>query len=116
MQDHPFAFEALQPFVKLAQANMELVTRYAWSPEVFSEALRTPQLLFEQNHLSFAKLAQSNPFLELMQGLMQNYTEFLGELSRSTYALMSHGPASFMQQAFEAGGNVVRMAGSGGRR
>ena len=116
MQDHPFQFDALQPFVKLAQANMELLTRYAWSPEVVSEAMRTMQVLFEQNQSSFAKLGQSNALLELTQGLMQNYTEFLGEMTRSAYALMSQGPATFMRQAMEAGGNVVRMAGGTGRR
>ena len=101
--------DALQPFIRLAQANMELFSRHAWSPEVANEAMQGMQALVEQSQQSFARLAQSQAFVELAQGLMRNYTEFLGEVTQSAYALMSQGPAAFMQQAMEAGTNVVEM-------
>ena len=106
----------LQPFMKLAQANMELMSKYVWSPEVTSEAVRSMQSMFEQSQASFAKLAQSQGFIGLMQGLMKNYTEFLTDFGQSAYAMMSQGQAALIQQAEDTGTNVIAVTARAGRK
>jgi len=39
--------------------------------------------------------------------MMKNYTDFVSELSQSTYAMMSQGQATFLHQAQEATANVI---------
>ena len=100
MQTHDLVHtEALQPFLKLAQANTELLLRYAWSPEVIAEMTRSAQAIVEQNQASFARLMGSQAFVGLMQGLMANYVEFLGDVTRSAHAVMSHTQAAAAQQS-----------------
>ena len=108
--------ETLQPFMKLAQANMELMSKYAWSPEVTSEVVRSMQSMSEQSQASFAKLTQSQGFVGLMQGLMKNYTEFLTDFGQTAYAMMSQGQAALIQQAEDAGTNVIAVAARAGRK
>ncbi len=116
MQDAAIFQTALQPLTKLAQSNMELITKFAASPEVTSQATNDAQKLFHQAQESAMKLAQSHAFAGLMQGFMKNYTDFLTEMSHSATAMFSQGQAAFMQQASEATSNVVAATQSGGRR
>ena len=87
--------DAMQPFVKLVQANMDLMTQFTVRPDVFS---------------------QPTAFVGVMQGLMKNYTEFFTEISQSGAAMLSQGQAAFMQQTRDAASNVVDVAQAGTRR
>jgi uncharacterized membrane-anchored protein YhcB (DUF1043 family) len=116
MQDAAIFQTALQPLTKLAQSNMELITKFAASPAVTSLAINDAQKLFQQAQDSAMKLAQSSAFAGLMQGFIQNYTEFLAEMSHGASAMFSEGQAAFMQQASEATSNVVAATQSGARR
>jgi len=87
--------DAMQPFVKLVQANMDLMTQFTVRPDVFS---------------------QPTAFVGVMQGLMKNYTEFFTEISHSGAAMLSQGQAAFMQQTRDAASNVVDVAQAGTRR
>jgi hypothetical protein len=101
---------ALQPWIRLAQSNMELFGRFASSPEVAAEALRAMQGVAEQTWASAMALGQSRAVAELMQGLMRNYTEFVAELGQSAYAMIGQTQAALLQHAQEAAGNVVHAA------
>ena len=111
------AFQAsLQPLTKLTQSNVELLTRFAVSPEVTAQAINDAQRLFQQAQESAMKLSQSHAFGALMQGFMTNYIEFCTDLSQSAMAMVSHGQAALMQQATEATSNAVAATQSGARR
>lgn len=116
MQDAAIFQSALQPFTKLTQANMELVTRFAASPEVTTQAINDAQKLFQQVQQSAMTLAHSQAFAGMMQGFMTNYTEFLTEMGHSATAMLSQGQAAFMQQANEAASNAVAATQTGARR
>ena len=107
MQPNIAQTEVIQPFVKRAQSNMELWNKFSLSPEVMNEATRNMKNLWEQSQNSTASLARSQAFTALMQGMMKNYTDFVSELSQSTYAMMSQGQATFLHQAQEATANVI---------
>jgi len=61
--------------------------------------------LMEQSRASTGTLARSQTFTTLM--MLKNYSDFISELSQNTYAMMSQGQATFMQQAQEAAANVI---------
>ena len=97
----------MQPFFKLAQANMDLLTRFSTSPEVTAQATANASQLFQQAAESAMKLMQSNAFAHVMQGMLKNYTEFMAELSQGGMAIMSQGQAALARQVQEATHGVV---------
>lgn len=105
-----------QPFVKLAQANMELLTQFTTSPEVTSQTTASASQLFQQANDSALKLMQSGAFAQLMQGMMKNYSEFLTEFSQSAMAMMSQGQAALVRQTQEATDGVIEATELRGRR
>jgi hypothetical protein len=115
MQDNFMQVQA-RPFVKLAQANVELLTRFYLSPEVTAQATASASQLFQQATESAMKLVQSAAFAHVMQGMLKNYAEFMTELGQSGMALMSQGQAALMQQAQEASRAVVDATDIRGRR
>jgi hypothetical protein len=106
MQDN-FMQAQTQPFVKLVQANMDLLTRFSTSPEGASQASANASHLFQQASESAMKIMQSGAFTHLMQGMLKNYTEFLAELSQSGMAMLSQGQAAMTRQAEEASNSVI---------
>jgi hypothetical protein len=105
-----------QPYVKLAQANFELLTRFWTSPEVTSELTTGASALYQRASESAMTLMQSGASARLMQGMLQNYTEFLAELSRSWMATLVEGQTALMRQAEENASNVVDATAARARR
>ena len=102
----------LQPFMKLVQSNMALLTQFTTSPEAMTHA----QSLLQAGQASSAHLAQSDAFAKLMQGMLKNYTEFMAELGQSGMALLAQGQAAMLQTTQEASQNLVDEAQGRGRR
>jgi hypothetical protein len=115
MQDHVIQAQ-VQPFIKLGQANMELLTRFWSSPEVQSQAAANASALFQQASTSAIKLMQSGASAALVQGMLQNYTEFLGEMYQSWMSMMREGQTALLHQAEEVTGNVIDVTAARGRR
>lgn len=105
-----------QPFVKLAQGNMELLTKFWTSPEVESQTTANASALFQQASESARKLMQSGASAQLMQGMLQNYTEFLGEMYQGWAAMISQGQTALLRQAQEGTDNVIDATAARGRR
>jgi len=115
MQDSIMQAQA-QPFLKLVQANMDLLARFSTSPEVASQATANASQLFQQASDSAMKLMHSGAFSQMMQGMLKNYTEFLIELGQSTMAMMSQGQAAMLRQTQEAADGVIEATEIRGRR
>ena len=107
MQTNLVQAEVIQPFVKLAQSNMALWSQFSLSPEAMSEATRGMKSFWEQSQTSTANLARSQAFTALMQGMVKNYTDFVSELTQSTYSMMSQGQATLLQQTQDATAQVI---------
>jgi hypothetical protein len=105
-----------QPFLKLVQANMELLTQFSTSPEVTSQATSNASQLFQQGTASAMKLMYSGAYAQLMQGMMKNYTEFLMELGQSAMGMISQGQAALLQQTQDAADGLVDATETRGRR
>lgn len=106
----------MQPFVKLAQSNTELLNRYATSPEVTTQAFKVAEGLMRQMQDAALKLSNSNAFANLAQGLANNYLHFWTELSRSLSAGFSQGQSSLMRQAEAATSEVMNATQANVRR
>jgi hypothetical protein len=115
MQDN-FMQASTQPFVKLIQANMDLLTRFSTSPEVTAQAGANAGQVFQQASESALKLMQSGAYVHLMQGMLKNYAEFLAELSQSGMAMFGQAQAAMTRQAQEATDAVIDVTDARGRR
>jgi hypothetical protein len=98
---------AIQPFLKLGQANMELLTQFSLSPQALSQSFANVQNLFQPGQAPAANLLQSNAFAQLAQGLLKNYTEFMLELGQSSLAVINQGQAQMMGRAQDAAESVI---------
>lgn len=105
-----------QPFIRFAQANMDLLSRFSTSPEVTAQTSAAAAQMFQQASSSALKLMQSGAYSQLMQGMLMNYIEFLGEVSQSGMAMLSEGQAAVLRQAQQAADTVIDAAPARGRR
>ena len=82
----------MQPFINLVQANMALLSKYAMSPDAISAAMAQFQAAMTQGP-GAAKFVPppATAFAELAQGMMENYTRFMSELTQSGMSLLAQG-------------------------
>lgn len=106
MQDNAMQ-TSTQPFFKLMQANMDLLTKFSTTSEVTAQATASAGNPFQQASESATALMRSGAFAHVMQGLLKNYTEFLVELGQSSMAMLNQGQQALMQQTQEAAEGVV---------
>ena len=110
-----------QPAVKLVTANLEMMMRFTSSPEVLSHAMLATSQMVQQAGAHTLQLMQTDAFARLVQGMMRNYTEFLGESGRDAVTWMQEGQTALIEGARDAADTVVeratpRSARSGKRR
>jgi hypothetical protein len=79
----------LQPFIKLMQSNMELLTRFSRPLDTVPDA----EASMQRDAVAF-NLAQSNALGQLIQGMLENYTNFLADLGAASIKLMAQGRAA----------------------
>ncbi|MDZ5456827.1 hypothetical protein [Azohydromonas lata] len=100
---------SMQPYVRLTQRNMQLLTRFSASPEMVSLWLKNGQKIFAQTvqeaasgktshepkkmvkqvQENISDVGQSKAFASLLQGLMQSHLEFLTDLAQTNMAALS---------------------------
>jgi hypothetical protein len=97
----------MQPFLKLTQSNTELLSRYATSPEVTTQAVQVAEGLMRQMPDAALKLSNSDAFGNLTQGLMNNYLHFWTDLFQSLVAGFSQGQSAITRQAEAMNSEVI---------
>jgi hypothetical protein len=97
----------IQPFIKLVQANMELLNGFSSSLELSSAASSHTSNPIQQAQENFGKLMQNQAMTTLMQGLLKNYTEFMHEFSQGGMALMTHTHDTLQQQGRAAADHAL---------
>lgn len=115
MQDNPMQV-AVQPYIKLVQRNMELLQNYSMSPQALSQALASAQSMFTPGQGAAANATQSRAFAELVQAMIQNYTEFMAEVGQTGIELLAQGQAALMEQTRQMSEQAPGAAESRGRR
>lgn len=115
MQDNMIQ-PAMQPFIKLAQCNMELVTKFSLWPGAVSQSAVSPQNFVQQAQHAAMSLLRPDAFAQLTQGMMKNYTEFLAEWGQTAMATFAQGQAAMISRAQEVTAQGVDVAEARGRR
>ena len=106
----------MQPFMKLAQANMELLTEFSLWPETVSQVAVSPQAFVQQAQHAAMSLLQPGAFAQLAQGMMKNYSEFLAEWGQTAMATFAQGQSAMIARAQEVTAEGVDAAEARGRR
>lgn len=106
MPDHPMQ-SALQPFVKLVQSNIELLSKFSASPDTLAQAGADLQTLVQQNQETMLKLMQSPALMQLAQGMLRNYTDFMTEVGQQGMTAFSQAQAAMSQQTQQAAETVT---------
>ncbi len=106
---------AMQPYIKLVQGNLELLAKVSTSPEALAQAAAVAQSFLQPGQESAARLMQSNVFMQLVQGMLKNYTEFLTEVGQAGVAMLTQGQAAVMRQMEDASGHVFAASQTGKR-
>jgi hypothetical protein len=91
--------DPMQPFIKLVQRNMALLTQFSTSPDVISQTMANAQSLFEQGQNTTTRLAQSHAFGHLIQGMLKNYTDFMTDLGQCGMTMLAQGQSALMKNA-----------------
>ncbi|WP_280151643.1 hypothetical protein [Piscinibacter sp. XHJ-5] len=106
----------MQPYIKLVQGNMALLTQFSMSPEVVSQAMSNAQSMFQREAGATGNLAQSTAFAQLVQGMLKNYTEFIAELGQSGMSLLAQGQAAMLRSAEDASESATSGSDARARR
>ena len=94
----------MQPFINLVQANMALLSKYAMSPDSMFNAMAQLQAAMTQGPGALSAPQSANAFAELAQGMMENYTRFLSELTQSGMSVLAQGQDAVSRAVSESGG------------
>ena len=130
-------YNAYEPFVKLANANLALFQRFANSSDITQLVQDTVSRAFTLSQESITKVSQTNAYNEWTRGLVDNFTRFTQDyvngltesMARSQEVLMKQveqGSQQFTQIAeqaeqktddiAEAGQRIARVANERGPR
>jgi hypothetical protein len=111
MQDnkpmHNAVQATVQPFIKLMQANMELLNKFTGSLDLSTPAGSQAANPIQAAQDTLAKMMQSTAVMSLVQGLMKNYSDFITEFGQQGAALMSQTQETLHQQTREAADHVM---------
>jgi hypothetical protein len=80
----PLPQPPVEPFLRLAQANVESLSEFWLSPDVMQQPLALVKRLFQPDAepASAAPSVSSEAFARLLKALAENYTRFLSDLSQ----------------------------------
>ena len=101
---------AMQPFLRFGQAYMDLLTKFSTSLDMTPRTASDAPNSSYPDLASAVNLARSNGFVELMQGMLANYTEFMAESAKTAMAVMIQSRTALMHQAREDIQNVTDAA------
>jgi Tfp pilus assembly ATPase PilU len=107
MQDQETTYFPVQPWMKLMQSNMQLLMQYSMSPDVMSQAMSQWQELVQRSQGTATQLVKSGAFADLIQGMMNNYSQFMSESAQAGMSMLSQTTAAVANRAQQAGAEAV---------
>jgi hypothetical protein len=111
MQDNQAMHNAVQataqPFLKLMQANMELLNKFTGSLDLSTPAGSHVANPIQAAQDTLAKMMQSTAVMSLVQGLMKNYSDFITDFGQQGAALLSQTQETLHQQTRAAADHVM---------
>lgn len=94
---------SIQPFIKLAQANMELINRMMPTPAAMSTSMGEIEKMFRQPPAGLhANFSNVNAFGHMAQCMFQNYIVCMMEVGRCATTALSQGQDTLQRSAQQA--------------
>ena len=88
---------ALNPYLKLAQRNLELMRLFSVAPEIKPPTSEESQNPFLALHSQWAQLSQATEWAHLVRAAAKHYTEFLVELGQTGVAVSNPAQQSLIR-------------------
>ena len=93
----------IQPFIKLAQSNMELITQMMPTPQALSTSMSEIEKMLRHPPAAWpASFSNVNAFGHLAQCMFQNYIVCMMEVGRCATTAMSQGQDALQRTAQQA--------------
>ena len=93
----------IQPFIKLAQSNMDLITKMMPTPEAMSTSMSEIEKMFRHQPGGLpANFSNVNAFGHMAQCMFQNYIVCMMEIGRCATAAMTQGQQTLQRTAQQA--------------
>ena len=94
---------SIQPFIKLAQSNMDLFTRMLPTPEAMSTSMSDIEKMFQQQSVGMpSHFSNVNAFGQMAQCMIHNYVVCMMEIGRCATTAMSQGQDTLKRTAEDA--------------
>ena len=93
----------IQPFIKLAQSNMELITQMMPTPQALSTSMSEIEKMFRHPPTGWpANFSNVNAFGHMAQCMFQNYIVCMMEVGRCATTALSQGQDTLQRSAQQA--------------
>lgn len=103
----------IQPFVNLANANLQATSHFFQAPELNELSKSNTDRFGKVAEESFMQLTESDALRQLSRDMIQNYSRFANECMQSYFALMTQVPNSLANQVQDFSRQIEKGVGSG---
>jgi hypothetical protein len=100
----------LQPYVNLAHANIEALSRFANAREITDVAKDSTIRFVQVAQDNVSKIAGSNAFADLTRTTIDNYVRFANEYTQQVYGIIVQGQEFVSQQVEEGNRRFAQIA------
>jgi hypothetical protein len=106
-------YNAIQPFVNLAYANIAVFSRFAKSPEVTGLAQETTTQVVTLTQENLRRISRTKAFTEWTEALVDNYARFIHASTQSLYGMAAQGQAFLSSQVEQGARHLGQLSESG---
>lgn len=102
----------IQPFVNLANANLQATSHFFQAPELTELSKSNTDRFSKVAEDSFMQLTESDALHQLSRDMIRNYSRFANECIQSYFTLMTQVPNSLANQVQDFSRQIEKGVGS----
>lgn len=102
----------IQPFVNLANANLQATSRFFQAPELTELSKSNADRFGKAAEESLTQLTESDAMHQLSRQMIQNYSRFTNDCMQSYFTLMSQVPNTLANQVQDFSRQIEKGASS----
>ena len=105
----------IQPFVNLANANLQATSRFFHSPDLARITRDNTDKFDQVAQESVTRITRSDALQQWSRELIQNYSRFTNECTQSVFAMMTQAPNILAHQAQDFSRQIEKGVSAGFR-
>jgi hypothetical protein len=106
-------YNAIEPFVNLANANIAVFSRFAKSPEASELAQEATNQVVTLTQENLKKMSRTKAFTQWTEALADNYARFIQAYMQSLYGMATQGQAFLSGQVEQGARRLGQLSESG---